>query len=290
VHYVHHAWYLEDRDAPFWFRFKNWVHHKLAKRDEKKALSMAPVILTNSELTRRHVLDCFHLDTDRVQTVYLGSDPEWGPVTPQERLEARAWLGIPESRGLAVFVGALGFDRRKGFDLLLQAWERLCADPAWDVDVIAAGGGALTAWQQKIDRAGLANRVRLLGFSSQVHKLLAAADLLVSPVRYEPYGLNAQEALCREVPVMISAQAGIAERYPAELSQMLIPDPENIPDFVERLRQWRRLADQWKVRFQPLGEMLRSYTWKDMACNMVGVMAERDQLHSESPDLITRPA
>ena len=272
AHYVHQIWTPESREAPWWFRSKDWLHHSLAKRDERAAFRIAQSVITNSELTRRHVVDCFGLDPSRVRTVYLGSDPDWGEVTSLERVEARAALGIPESKLVALFVGALGFDRRKGFDLLLQAWERLGADPAWNVDLVAAGGGAVSAWQNKIDRAGLGKRIRLLGYSNQVRQLLAAADLLVSPARYEAYGLNVQEALCRGVPAMISTSAGIAERYPAPLSAMLIPDPEDVSSLVERLRGWQRNVNEWKASFQPLGKLLRSYTWKDMAAKMIATV------------------
>ena len=50
----------------------------------------------------------FGVDPDRVHTVYLGSDPEWGPISPEERAASRKSLEIAESRSVAVFVGGLG--------------------------------------------------------------------------------------------------------------------------------------------------------------------------------------
>jgi glycosyltransferase involved in cell wall biosynthesis len=283
AHYVHHVWDPENPNAPWWFRSKDWLHHKLAKRDERAAFEIAQFVITNSEVTRQHVMCCFGLRPDCVRTVYLGSDPNWGEVTPLERREARSALGIPESQVVALFVGALGFDRRKGFDLLLEAWVRLQADHGWDVDLMAAGGGAVSAWQRRIDRAGLGNRIRLCGFSTRVRQLLAAADLLVSPARYEAYGLNVQEALCRGIPALISNSAGIAERYSADLAPMLIPDPENVSDLIARLRAWRRSPEEWKTRFQPLGRLLRSHTWRDMASEITGELEDIEQATRAQP-------
>ena len=126
-------------------------------------------------------------------------------------------------------MGALGYDDRKGFDVLFRAWERLCSRPDWDVDLLVAGSGpAAPAWHAKVKAAGLEHRIRLLGFTDQVKSVLAAADLLVSPVRYESYGLNVQEAICRGVPAMVSASAGVAEQYDAGFAPLLIPDPEDV--------------------------------------------------------------
>jgi glycosyltransferase involved in cell wall biosynthesis len=155
-------------------------------------------------------------------------------------------------------------------DTVWEAWRRLCQDAAWDVDLVVAGGGSgASAWRDRIVRSGLAGRVRLLGFTDRVYDLLAAADLLLSPVRYEPYGLNVQEALCRGVPALVSSCAGVAERYPAELAPLLLPDPNDAPDLAARLRRWRQDPDGWRRRIEPLAGSLRAYTWELMARRIV---------------------
>ena len=113
---------------------------------------------------------------------------------------------------MAVFIGSIGHDRRKGCDVLLEAWRRLCSDPQWDVDLVVAGSGsALGMYREQVSQWKLQDRIRMLGFCDRVRDLLAAADLLVSPVRYEAYGLNVQEAICRGVPAIVSSAAGVAE-------------------------------------------------------------------------------
>jgi glycosyltransferase involved in cell wall biosynthesis len=177
---------------------------------------------------------------ERVHTVYLGCGSEWRSITPDRRAAARAWLGEPSDRPLAAFVGAFGHDSRKGFDALWSAWRSLCARSDWDADLIVAGGGrALPRWRSEIEHAGLGSRVRLLGITDRVIDVLAAADLLVSPVRYESYGLNVQEALSCGIPAMVSQSAGVAERYPAELNDLLLPHPNDVHDLAMRLLRWR---------------------------------------------------
>ena len=138
-----------------------------------------------------------------VSSTTASTPATFGSITDSERRAAREALGIGDRR-VAVFIGALG-DRRKGFDVLFDAWRGLAADPAWDVDLFVVGAGAeREAWMQQAREAGLAERIRFLGFRSDVASVLAAADVLVHPARYEPYGLGVHEAICRGVPAIVT--------------------------------------------------------------------------------------
>jgi glycosyltransferase involved in cell wall biosynthesis len=234
-------------------------------------------LLANSERTRCDLINLTGVEPERIHTVYLGTDSAWKDLTPQRREAGREWLGSAPSTPLIVFVGALGYDSRKGFDTLWRAWSDLCRLAEWDAELVVAGSGRmLPHWQREAARAGLGRRVRFLGFTHKIPDLLAAADLLVSPARYESYGLNVQEALCFGVPAIVSASAGVAERYPPELSPLLLPNPKDARDLTSRLLLWKRDIDGWKRRIEPTTQMLRSYTWEDMASRIVN-LAENSQ-------------
>jgi len=167
---------------------------------------------------------------------------------------------------MVLFIGAIGYDNNKGLDTILQAWCELSRQPDWDADLFVIGSGrALPKWQSLVSESPVTNSVRFLGFTSQISNILAAADLLVSPVRYESFGLNVQEALCRGVPAIVSAAAGVAEIYPSYLRDLLLPDPENVSDLVRRMLMWRATADFWRRRVVEFSAELRRYTWQDMA-------------------------
>lgn len=275
VHSVHEVWPCVDDGAPMWFKVKNRVAKRLARRQESRALHGARVVIANSERTRSDLLEHLRLPAHRVHTVYLGSDAAGGPPSPDERARARRWLGVSRDRPLVAHVGAIGYDRNKGFDLLWSAWRRLHAQGEWGaaVDLVVAGtGGAERSWRAEIEKAGLADHVRLLGFTPRVQDVLAAADLLVSPVRYEAYGLNVHEAICRGIPVIVSAQAGVAELFPTALHDLLLRDPEDIAELADRLLRWRANPERWTERFAALGARLRSYRWQDMARDLVATV------------------
>jgi glycosyltransferase involved in cell wall biosynthesis len=278
LHFVHSAWRPSLGALPPLRRLKEASAAALFRSQEREALGRARLVIADSEQTRQLAIDHLRLDPTKVQTIYYGSEPSWRPPEPAQRAAARAWLGVPPGRPLAVFVGGFGFDERKGFDTLWQAWQELCRDRNWDLDLIAAGGGrALGRWQECVRQAGLAQRVRLMGFTDRVFDLLAAADLLISPVRYEPYGLNVQEAICRGVPALVSAQAGITEQFPAELAGLVLPDPNDVRDLVGRLRAWRTEWAAWRQRVQPFSQRLRERSWARMAADIVALAEDNEQ-------------
>jgi glycosyltransferase involved in cell wall biosynthesis len=95
--------------------------------------------------------------------------------------------------------------------------------------------------------------------------VLAGCDAVTAPSRYDAYGLAGHEALCRGLPVIVSAAAGVSERYPKELAELILNDPENAWELADRLRHWRKNLDTFADRIRPVSDILRSRTWMDMA-------------------------
>ena len=266
VHYVHHAWPHRASTGPAWLRLKGAVEDRIALKQERALVRGARLVIANSERTRQDLMEKVGVDSEKIQVVRYGADEDWKNSSAARSREARTWLGINDHRPVVAFVGALGHDPRKGFDTLWAAWQRLCAQRDWTATLVVAGGGrAVESWKRIINRAGLGGRVIMLGFTTRVPDVLAASDLLVSPVRYEAYGLNVQEAICCGVPAIVSAAAGVAERYPPSLADMLLPDPEDADDLSARMLAWSRNIDAVRQRFEPLVRTLRMRTWEDMA-------------------------
>jgi glycosyltransferase involved in cell wall biosynthesis len=101
-----------------------------------------------------------------------------------------------------------------------------------------------------------------------VSRVLAAADALVHPARYEAYGLGVHEAICRGLPAIVSATAGVAELYPPDLSDLLIQNVEDSGEIADRLHRWRGDASGTALRVRPFSDRLRSRTWNDMAAEI----------------------
>ncbi len=264
VHCVHNAYAAPATGGP-WQRLKVLLMHRRECRRERRVIGAARVVVCNSRRTAADVQRYLGVPPERVRVVYLGIDPqEFPPVTAAERAEMRRKLQW-EERPWAVFVGQLG-NRIKGLDLLYAAWRQLCQEPGWDANLAVVGTGpTLAAWQRRAVAEGLDQRIRFLGFRPDVPAVLAAADLLVAPSRYDAYGLAVHEAVCRGLPVIVSAAMGISERFPPELAEWIVQKLDSPEELAERLRQWRSRLEDAAGRFRPLAEQLRAYSWADMA-------------------------
>jgi glycosyltransferase involved in cell wall biosynthesis len=262
VHYVHDAFRPEAAGLRN-RALASSKHHRYV-REEQRALAHARVIICNSQRTADDVARVEGVDRARTRVVYYGVDASrFGKAGASERDRARRELGLPVDRPLALFVGALG-DRRKGFDVVFDAWRSRCAHADWDADLVVAGTGAeLPAWKARAAEQLPGDRIRFLGFRKDMPTIFAACDVLIHPARYEAYGLAVHEALCRERPAIVTASAGVAERYPSDLGQLLLHDPDSATELSSRLLTWR--ADrELPCRVAQFAARLRERSWDDM--------------------------
>jgi glycosyltransferase involved in cell wall biosynthesis len=269
VHYVHAAFVPEAAGA--WNQLRVKSNHRRYVRQEHESLHRASVVICNSNRTADDVVNT-GVSRDRTRVVYYGVEAaRFGPVDAAERASARRALDLPEATPLALFVGALG-DRRKGFDTVFEAWRSLCLRPDWDVDLVVVGTGAeLPAWKARAVGQIPSGRIRFLGFRSDMPAVFAACDVLLHPARYEAYGLAAHEALCRGLPALVSATAGVAERYPQDLSHLLIADPKSPGELSERLLAWRS-DSHLAGRVSTFASRLRARSWDHMARDIVAIV------------------
>jgi glycosyltransferase involved in cell wall biosynthesis len=273
LHYVHAACRPEIAGR----RLRRWVEHAArwqALAAERSVTSRARAVIANSALTARHAVELLGADPARVHTVYYGADPDrFRPPSADERAAARRALRLDRDAPALVFVGALG-DRRKGFDTLFEAFAFLAAtEPGWDATLLVAGaGGELEAWKRRAVAARLGQRIRFLGFRDDVREVLRACDGVVSPTRYEAYGLAVQEALCTGLPAVVSAGAGVAERISPPLRALLLDDPDDAGELAERLLAWRAGLEAHRAEALALSAALRAWTWDDMAARIVDIV------------------
>ncbi|MGY1779602.1 glycosyltransferase family 4 protein [Geodermatophilus sp. SYSU D01036] len=132
------------------------------------------------------------------------------PPARRAREEVRAGLGLADGRPLVLAVGRL--HPQKGYDVLLDAAAALTRGVAGDPAplVAIAGDGPLEA---ELSARIAAQRlpVTLLGRRDDVADLLAAADLVVLPSRWEARSLTAQEALRAGTPLVATRTGGLPE-------------------------------------------------------------------------------
>ena len=272
VHYVHAA-YTAAPDASILRRAKSAMTHRRDLANEGTAFADARLVICNSMRTRDDIVHHHGVDGARTRVIYYGCDPlRLTHVCADERARSRARLGWLPDRPIVAFVGAPG-DRRKAFDTVFGAWMRLCADSGWDADLLVIGRGAERfLWERKARQAGAGDRIRFLGFRDDVPELLATADVLVHPARYEAYGLSVREALCRGIPAIVSRSAGVAEEYPPSLNDLLLDNPDDAAELTGRLQRWRHRRAAFAGAVVPAADALRRRSWDHMSAEIVAAV------------------
>lgn len=275
VHYVHAAWDQPPPPGLSLRSLKQRIARRLYLRYERDSLPRARLLVANSQATQAALAAHLAIPSDRIRVARIGLDPaEFRPAAPEQRSPLRSKLDLPADRPLAGFVGALG-DSRKGFDRLFDAWQQLCVDVGFKADLIVLGSGAdLPQWKQRARERGIDQRIRFLGHRLDVAQIVPLLDLLIAPARYEPFGMAVQEALACHVPALTSAEAGVAELYPAESAELLISQQASTQDFADRIRRMLDHPDHARALAAPAARAARAYTWDCMAADIVRAMEQ----------------
>ena len=189
------------------------------------------------------------------------------PVGAAERHELRArWGCRPDSM---VVVAVQRIAARKGVDLLVDAVAEVVAAGV-DVEVIVGGRGPTTAdIESRIARAGLADRMRLVGFVDERDKpgLLAMADVFVLASRYEGQGISLAEASACGTAVVSTSTGGTVDMVQDGETGRLVPVDagafaQALIDAVSdpsRLRRWGDAGRRFVERSLSLDETGRRF-------------------------------
>ena len=275
VHYVHAVYGPPPRGS--WLRrVKQKLDRWRNRRTERQAFGKAGLLVANSQRTKADLMTHFDLPASRIAVVYLGVEPEiFYPPSDTERAAIRQQMGWSDAP-ILLFVGDPR-DHRKGFDTLLQAWQILkrSATPEnpWDVQLAIAG--AKKSLQESLEGGTIDLRALGmidLGFRRDLGTVLRGADGLVSPTRYESYGLGVHEALCCGLPAVVAANAGVAERYTAPMTDLWLNNVNDPDELAKTLQRWHNAQDYYRQGAQALSGQLRQRTWDVMAAEMVEIM------------------
>ena len=217
---IHHA--AQDRlhgttDSPR-------LHRRIvAVKDAEIAL--ADHILTVSELARTTYLEA-GVPAEKVHALPLGADLElFSPGESPQGAER------PQGDDL-VFLFSGAAIHRKGFDLLLQAFDRVRADfPGVRLRLVGPRGDEA----HLLDLRGL-DGIDVRGAIPQpaLAAELRRADLLVLPSRNDSYGMVVAEALASGVPALVSEMVGAKELITPGKTGWIVP-VEDAAALAERM-------------------------------------------------------
>ena len=210
------------------------AYHRILLALERRVFAGTPEIVAISRLGAREIARLYGVPDARLTVVYNGVDLVRFHPDNRARLRsvARTEAGLDAGAWTALFAGS-GFER-KGLGTALEALAALDDDGA---RLLVLGKGSTEGHRALAERLGVAARVRWLGARPDAERWYAAADALVLPTRYEPFGNVHLEALAAGLPVVTTSAAGGAEVVDLGCGAVVPPgDARAVAAALDRLR------------------------------------------------------
>lgn len=214
-------------------RHHDLSHHLADKRMHVRLDAMtarsATLVVSPSVAVRQTLVGREHVRRSKVVVVPHGLDFARLEPSPGDVAE---WRRQYEPGPLLVCASRL--DPLKGFTTLFAAVRRV-AERHQDVQ-LAVAGAAVDGYERILradaHRAGIAERVHLLGHVPNVHALMAAADVYVSASEAESFGLSVLEAAALGVPLAVTTPGGVQEIVRPEYARFEPGDDEALAEAI----------------------------------------------------------
>ena len=208
------------------------VYNAVVLALERRVFARTRRIVAIARIGKDEIERLYAVPPHRVYVVYNGVDlARFHPDAARGAEALRDEAGISADAHVMLFVGS-GFER-KGLATAIDALARLPDD----VRLVVIGKGDRTAYEARAERLGATKRVVWLGARRDVERWYGAADVVVLPTIYEPFGNVHLEALACGVPIVTTSRAGGAEIVAEPCGAVVAPgDAAAVASEVERLR------------------------------------------------------
>jgi glycosyltransferase involved in cell wall biosynthesis len=250
-------WAAQDRlhgtlDAPR-------LHRRIIAVKETE-IALADHILTVSELARQTYLEA-GVPADRVHAVPLGADLSL--FRPNGTDEA------PREGFVFLFAGAS--IHRKGFDLLLEAFDRVAAEmPDARLRVVGPRGDAAHLLERyasaPIEAAGPTDQ---RGLAAEFRR----ADVLVLPSRNDSYAMVVTEALASGLPVLVSEMVGAKDLVTEGRNGWIVPAGDAEP-LADRMLACARDRTTVRAMREECRRSAEAATWESYHARLAALLAK----------------
>jgi glycosyltransferase involved in cell wall biosynthesis len=224
--------------------------------------SLAGQVLTASS-AGRDLMISLGFSPDRVSMTLITVDNDWwlAQANAIDRDDARKSLGFAPQEKIILFCAKL--QPWKGPMDLLHAFASAALPNA---KLVFAGDGAQrAALESETAARGNSNKVQFLGFvnQSQLPKLYKAADLMVIPSHYEPFGLVVNEAMLCGCPVIASDHVGAVRDLIAHAETGFVYPAGDAQALANTMRQ--ALQDPIQLSAITANALARVHSWSPQA-------------------------
>ena len=173
---------------------------------------------------------------DRIRVVFNGVNPAlW--AGGREYSTLRRELNIPDDRFVLLCVGR--FDDYKRQDFLLRSLKELADGTDTPFTLVLAGNGPKQAECEALAQSlGLGDKVRFLGYRTDVKNLYHGSDLYVSCSRWEALSFVILEAMAAGLPVVATNVGGTPDLVNQKTGCGLLVDFEDTKGMAAAIRRF----------------------------------------------------
>ncbi|RZS39032.1 (1-_4)-alpha-D-glucan synthase (UDP-glucose) [Herbihabitans rhizosphaerae] len=194
-------------------RHSGWLSHPLNQQVhsvEWWLANRADKIVTCSVAMRTEAAHLFEVDSDEISVVHNGIEPRSWRVPASVVAATRERYG-PGGEPLLLYFGRLEWE--KGVQDLITALPRIRRSHPGTRLVVAGKGRQAKTLVEQARKHRVRRAIDFVGHLSDVELVaaLAAADAVVLPSRYEPFGIVALEAAAAGAPLVASTAGGLGE-------------------------------------------------------------------------------
>jgi len=241
---------------------------------EKELVKKSDVIISLAESEKNDLKNHYQAQEDKIRVVPGGVNLKL--FKRIDRIRARKEINFNEDDFILLFVGRLEW--RKGIGTLISAANLLRKEIS-NLNVIVVGGKIYGKQKnlkdfkeyQRLREKAKAEKVEdIIKFTGRVDNgrlpfFYSAADILIIPSYYEPFGLVALEGMACKVPVIASRVGGLATIIEDGINGLLF-EPRNPLDLKEKVLQLFK-SKELTERFveNAYSKIKENFSWKEIA-------------------------
>ena len=156
-----------------------------------------------SDVYKRQVINKYHIDPEKVETVYNAVEPV--KISQDVALKK----GFDDK--VVTFLGRITL--QKGPEYFIEAAHKVLKVMPNVRFVMAGSGDMMEKMMRRAAALKITDRFHFTGFlkGNDVFTMLNMSDVYIMPSVSEPFGISPLEAMQSNVPVIISKQSGVSE-------------------------------------------------------------------------------